>query len=956
LPGAPSHIVPVVRAVAFACIGLWVVPAALASACDERFPGESTSDGGPATEGGSSVGPIEARPPGIISPDRRLNASSSPVVFDPVRNGVWTANGDVGSISYVDLNVAAGPAQVAEIAVGQDIRSIALSPDAGWIAAVDRSGASVVLVEAETRRVRRTIPLGTHPRACVWDAANPRWLYVAIEDDGAVAVIDRTIGEATATIDVGRIPSGLAVSRDRRELYVTHRIDADVTVVDLRNRTVAAHVSLADEPFSALATPNGKPFGFESLAITADGSHVWVPHELLAPTHPFVFSETLFPAISVVDLMARAEQRTIANPIGRIDGRKNLFDAINLLGRDGQPIVFSQICGVVMHPGGTAAWALACGSEDLITFGAVEGVATDHLPSLPCDHPVGLSLDDTGQRIFVACDQSHTLLTIDTADGSLVGHAKVSGDPIALVQHDPIDPELRAGQVLFFRANSSKGTLATTGNNWMACGGCHLDGFGSNNLRLFESLVAHDPQRDAQIGHVGLKDNFSTVPDPTSTEPARDAGSGTPTFNPHDILSALLDQGGLAPDRAGAVRDGQIDPTQPTVDARRMAEQLARVIARDLPKGPTWLASSGVLNVAWDTTFCKDCHQAEYAAWSKSLHAHSAEDPMVLYCAGREQELVGPQYLRLCAGCHDPVGARTGDVTLKKNTGITCLGCHDVDREIHAGGNGDLQVSAHDWTADHKAWGLASLEKLRQPEFCGGCHQQFVPGTGLLAISTLDEYQASPYAGTVRCVDCHMRKDANGAADHHFPGGNLYLAQAKSDKGQFGDDALIQAQKANLTQAVSLEARRVAGGVWVTVLNGGAGHSFPTGVTDLREAWVELQTKDSSGQTIHIGGPTSERDPLPTGASRLGIDIATADGTILDEHELSSATRIPFDVRVPAGQAQALHLVLPPGMAQASPLDAVLYYRNVRTTYYRKAVRDSTAAAPSFEVARVAVQ
>jgi hypothetical protein len=920
-----------VRAAAFACVTWWVGVAVFASACD-KSPAASTRDAGPSAEGGV----LEQQPPSIVSPDRRVNASSSPVIFDPLRGGVWTANGDVGTVSYVDVDARR---VVHETPVGMDIRSVALSPDAAWIGAVDRAGATVTLLDAETGQVVRAIPLGAHPRACVWDSANPRWLYVAVEDDGAVAVVDRTLGQVVESIDVGRIPSGLAVSRDRRELYVTHRIDADVTIVDLHDRTVAAHVTLADEPFSDRGTPNGKPFGFESLAIAADGSHAWVPHELLAPTHPFVFNQTLFPSISVVDLVAQVEQDTDPNdPSMRIAGRKNLFDAISALDDDGQPSVFSQICAVAMHPKGGVAWAIACGSEDLLTFGVVEGRLTDDERGLPCDHPAGLALDDTGQRLFIACDQSHTLLTLDTANGSPVSHTTLFGDPIALVAHDPIDPDLRAGQKLFFRASASKEPLPTTKNNWMSCGGCHLDGFGSNNVALFDALVAPDPQRDAQIGHVGLKDHFSTASTP-----------GDPSFDPHDILVALHDQGAL------------IDPEQPvSVVTQTAAQQLARVIARDLPQGPTWLHSSGAApNLAWDTQFCGNCHPSEYAAWTKSVHAHAAEDPMVLFGIGVEQYGAGvgqgAQYSRLCAGCHDPVSARAGDVSFQAKRGITCLGCHDVERQIRAGGNGDLVAVAHDWMADHKVWAQASLEKLRQPEFCGGCHQQFVPGSALVAIGTLDEYQASPYVGSARCVDCHMAKDARGLADHHFPGGNVYLGQ------RFGDDSLVQAQKAKLSAAVSLGAQRVAGGVLVTVRNGGAGHGFPTGVTDIREPWVELQAKDGSGNVIaRIGGPGTD-GLLAAETARLGIDIAAPDGGVLYLHELSGATRIAFDVRVPAGEAQALFIALPSNVAPNTPLDAVLYYRNVRTPYYRAAATaqpdagDPAGAAPSVEVVRTSV-
>jgi hypothetical protein len=924
LTGEEAYILEAVRAAASVCIFLLIVSGTLA--CREHLPTAPTSDFG---VDAAVLKPLE-QAPSVIAPDARDNASSSPVVFDPRRGGVWTANGDTGTISYVDID---GRRVVQEIPVGQDIRSIALSPDGAWIAAVDRAGGTVTLADAETRQVRAVVALGTHPRACIWDAANPRWLYVAVEDDGAVTVVDRTLGTIVDTIDVGRLPSGLAVSRDRRELYVAHRIDAEVTIVDLHRRNVAARVALADEPFSPPATPNGKPLGFESLAITAEGGHAWVPHELLAPTHPFVFNQTLFPAISVVDLVGQVEQPTDPNdPSMRIAGRKNLFDAISAFDDDGQPSVFSQICAVAMHPNGGIAWAIACGSEDLLTFGVLQGRLSDDQRGLPCQHPVGLALDDTGQRLFITCDQSHTLLTFDTANGSLVGHATLLGDPIPLVDKDLVaerDPQLRAGRRLFFHANSSTGTPLTTKNHWMSCGGCHLDGFGSSNLRLFETLVAPDPQVDAQTGHIGLKDHFSTASTPSD-----------PSFNPHDILVALHDQGVA------------LDPEQPTADDVQTATQLARVIADDLPRGPAWIRPSGAApNLSWDTQFCGNCHRAEFVAWSKSVHAHAAEDPMVLFGVGVEQFGAGAgqgaQYSRLCAGCHDPVSVRADppDTSFQAKRGVTCLGCHDVDREIRAGGNGDLEATSHDWNADHKAWALASLDKLRRPEFCGGCHQQFVPGTGLVAISTLDEYHAGPYSGNARCVDCHMRKDENGVADHHFPGGNVYLGQ------MFGDDALRKGQMANLTGAVSLDAQRVAGGVLVTVHNIGAGHSFPTGVTDIRESWVELQSKDT---IMHIGGPGAD-GLLPSGAARLGIDIAKPDGEILYNHELTEATRIPFDLRVPAGEAQAMFISLPADVAQ-STLDAVLYYRNVRTTYLRATPGNSSAIAPSSEMARVQVR
>ena len=239
-----------------------------------------------------------------------------------------------------------------------------------------------------------------------------------------------------------------------------------------------------------------------------------------------------------------------------------------------------------------------------------------------------------------------------------------------------------------------------------------------------------------------------------------------------------------------------------------MAQQLGYVVARDLPLGPSWLlpdSDAGAPNEAYDTAWCGNCHAPEYQAWQESAHAHASADVMVKYGLGVEQALRGPQYSRQCGGCHDPVSVRMGDASFTSGRGITCLGCHDVTRLIRAGGNSDFEATVHDWTKEHLERAAASLATLRTPDFCATCHQQFVPGNGIAAISTLSEWQGSSYAaghalqaddggtgplragqrlassgaasGTTPCVGCHMSDHGTGLHDHAFPGGNVYVAQ-----------------------------------------------------------------------------------------------------------------------------------------------------------------------------------
>jgi hypothetical protein len=930
-----------------------------ASSVDSTVPEDAAPDG----EAG--LPPLEREPPALIPPAQRLNANSSPVVYDGLRGRVWTANGDVGSISYVDIDA---PKVLAEIPIGKDITSVALSPDFTWIGAVDRDGATVTLVDATSQAIARVIPVGTHPRATVWDAWNPRYLYVTLEDDGGVGVIDRTLGIYQQTIPIGRLPSGLTVSKgvcvptsavdagcepSRHDMYVNQRVDPKVTRVSLDTFKVQDAVTLAVQPSDpAPTTPQGKPFAFESSGLSTDiagYTYLWVPHQLLAPTHPFQFQQTVFPAVSVIDYTNGVGVEAVTDPNdpnGVIAGRKLLFDAINIPDAAGSTSIMSQPCAVAMHPNTVTSYVLACGSEDLLTFDLTAGIAVDLLRNLPGDHPVGMALDTMGQRLFVVSDQSHTLVRLDTANGNLTQHVSVIGGPVALVARDPVDPAKRAGLTLFFRANSSKGALATTGNNWQSCGACHLDGFVTTNAFLFEASHVVDESVDAQIGHVGLADLFSTSPTPTSK-----------TFNPHDILVAFTDMGGLAPDRTGATRSGAINPSSPTAAATMMASQVAEVVARDLPLGPSWLLAEGpdggAPNEAYDGKWCGGCHAEEYMAWQNSAHAHSAVDSMVTFCTRTEDKLLGGQISRHCAGCHDPVSARLGDTSLASGRGITCLGCHDVSRLIQAGGNADLVATSQDWNTAHAQQGAAELTRLRSPQFCAGCHEQFVPGTGLGAITTYDEWSSSAYAQgaqPTRCVDCHMPVTF-GKADHQVVGGNVFMAT------QYATPAMVALVQAKLANSLELTPTRTSSGsVQVQIKNKAIGHSFPTGVTDLREAWVELDALDANGKVLAAyGGPDPTTGILPGAAARLGIDIATASGQLLLDHELSLATRITFDRRVPP--LGTLTVTVTPGspLPAGAKLVASLYYRNLRTTYYQAATASTTATAPKTLIAQVPV-
>jgi hypothetical protein len=167
----------------------------------------------------------------------------------------------------------------------------------------------------------------------------------------------------------------------------------------------------------------------------------------------------------------------------------------------------------------------------------------------------------------------------------------------------------------------------------------------------------------------------------------------------------------------------------------------------------------------------------------------------------------------------------------------------------------------------------------------------------------------------------------------------------------------VSVQTARLENFASItQATKSGASVTAEVFNAGSGHGFPTGVSDIREAWVEVQALDASGKRLaRIGGPEAD-GLLPKAAARLGAQIATSDGTILLHHQLSEATRLPFDRRAMPQQHVSVTVPLPSSLPEGTTeLDAVLYYRNVLTVFYRAALGDPTALPPETELARTKI-
>ncbi len=367
---------------------------------------------------------------------------------------------------------------------------------------------------------------------------------------------------------------------------------------------------------------------------------------------------------------------------------------------------------------------------------------------------------------------------------------------------------------------------------------------------------------------------------------------------------------------------------------------------------------------------CRACHATIYDQWSESMHRHSATDPHVAVGVRWFIRDNGVAAGRFCAGCHDPIGLVTGRYTAASTSvglntadvgvaphaeGISCLSCHAITA-LHEPrdapfGNGSYVLAPRErpvfegWLydanirLDPKEHGRALMKRplMQEARYCGSCHQQALP-EGLVhgepeAMAhlhhQLPEWEKSPYAQPgpehKTCNDCHMPLVAGvdpAAKDgkihsHRFVGANHahavasgYEEQARLTLELLRKAVTMQVSAAPSTTGDAVPAGKAALVVEVAVKNVGAGHSFPSGTTDLSETWLEVIAGDPEAPLYTSGllGKDHYLDPKAHVWKSVYVDVANVP---IDLHNLASLRRIASHRVIRAGATDTARFVIP---------------------------------------------
>jgi len=367
-----------------------------------------------------------------------------------------------------------------------------------------------------------------------------------------------------------------------------------------------------------------------------------------------------------------------------------------------------------------------------------------------------------------------------------------------------------------------------------------------------------------------------------------------------------------------------------------------------------------------DSTYCEKCHRDIYGQWTKSPHNYSYNDPIYqkLYLLA-DKETKGKAE-ETCAGsvCHAPVGSLAGEIPPADGSklseiakeGIFCDFCHTVS-DMEKVGNGLFVMSPGKVKRGPFEDAVSPVHETEysrmhtEARFCGICHNFNHPVNDLPLITTFTEWEDSQYntgdpETSTACQDCHMTPgpgekgnnpgiaaslgpNRNLIFTHNIVGANIALAQiiGSPTHAQLAEERLKSAASISINNPPTAE-KGTSVPVEVTVKNIGAGHMLPTGVTELRQMWVQVTATDSSGNFIYSSGFLDSKGNVDDKCTMFNTVFADLDGKKTSHSWL--AEKVISDNRIPPGESKSekFEIKIPKDTSGQITIDVKLRYRS----------------------------
>jgi hypothetical protein len=370
---------------------------------------------------------------------------------------------------------------------------------------------------------------------------------------------------------------------------------------------------------------------------------------------------------------------------------------------------------------------------------------------------------------------------------------------------------------------------------------------------------------------------------------------------------------------------------------------------------------------------CGSCHDEIYKQWLGSMHSLSHKDTLYREVAWHDVTgLTDPDEINeaeQCVQCHTPVGYLTGLLTKTSDyqkkippiaeEGIQCDYCHSV---IGAGkiynssykldpGHGEEDPGTKrgpfgDARTDYHKTAYSKFHT--RAEFCGACHDVRHHVFGTVLESPYQEWKQGPYAEKgVVCQDCHMYQrpgvPATGSTErpinpgyaalggpmrkhiftHYFTGGNSLIPSLSGNRVQ----KKLAEERLQNAATVALDGIPEKFSVRVTIKNIGAGHSIPTGLTHVRQMWIEVRVYSRNGATLLHSGRLDGNGYLDPSA--VIFNTVFGDGKGRPVRNIAKAREVLRDSRIAPMKSAVITYRVPGAAGKSLIVEVKLWYRLV---------------------------
>lgn len=373
---------------------------------------------------------------------------------------------------------------------------------------------------------------------------------------------------------------------------------------------------------------------------------------------------------------------------------------------------------------------------------------------------------------------------------------------------------------------------------------------------------------------------------------------------------------------------------------------------------------------------CAGCHTTIHANWKKSLHSQAALDPLYL----KVKELLafeeGENAVKECAACHAPVALMSGEVGLyskesaASQEGVSCAFCHTLhSTDEESGGwvsdpgrirpylGGDylspkgIEAAAHLVMAEPQQHREDMMRPLyRTSETCQSCHELTINDVKLQ--STYSEWQSSSFAKEgVTCQACHFTPGAGVTQERGRIVDHRPFERERFYRHALNGGALTVSERDNrpeLKEALKLEVKRQGTELNVVVRNVKGGHAIPTGVSDLRQLWLEVIALDTNGRVTFSSGVADAAGQLPKEARVFHSVFGDENGQVIQRHDIWRVHKLLKDTRIPADGYRTEKFALP---AKVMRVKIRLLWQDIPAEFERSVIQGAVVSAPPVELA-----